>query len=142
MSGHTHSIMMRYAQGTQLQRGHSQIKLWTHLTQMQIEYSSPAVVDGVVYFGSNDNRVRAVNASTGHEIWSFLTGNSVESSCTVVNGVVYFGSHDHNVYALDSATGTKIWNFTTKDEVYSTPAVVDGVVYVGSNDKTCTLWTR
>ena len=109
--------------------------LWTHLTQMQIEYSSPAVVDGVAYFGSNDHQVRAVNASTVNKIWSYLTGNSVESSCTVTDGVVYFGSHDHNVYALDAVTGNKIWNFTTRGEVYSTPAVVDGVVYVGSNDK-------
>jgi len=105
--------------------------IWTHLTQMQIEYSSPAVVDGVVYFGSNDHRVRAVNASTGDIMWSYLTGNSVESSCTVTYGIVYFGSHDHNVYALDALTGDKVWNFTTKGEVYSTPAVVDGVVYVG-----------
>jgi outer membrane protein assembly factor BamB len=108
--------------------------LWSYLTENDIEYPSPAVVDGVAYFGSNDYRVHAVNASTGSKIWSYLTGSSVESSCTVADGIVYFGSDDNNVYALDATTGGKIWNFTTKGDVYSTPAVVDGVVYVGSTD--------
>lgn len=108
--------------------------LWAFSAQMDIEYSSPAIVDDVVYFGSNDRRVYAVNATTGEKIWSYLTGGSVESSCTVVDGVVYFGSHDDNVYAVDAITGKKVWSYSTNGDVYSTPAVVDGVLYVGSTD--------
>jgi outer membrane protein assembly factor BamB len=108
--------------------------LWIYLTKMTIEYPSPAVVDGVAYFGSNDGRLYAVDATKGNKIWSYQTDNRVESSCTVSNGVVYFGSSDYNVYALDAATGGKIWSFTTEGEVYSAPAVIDGVVYIGSND--------
>ena len=33
--------------------------------------SSPTVVDGVVYFGSRDFNIYAVDADTGEEIWSF-----------------------------------------------------------------------
>jgi hypothetical protein len=60
--------------------------LWVYATEMTIEYPSPAVVDSVAYFGSNDGRLYAVNASTGSKIWSYQTGNMVESSCTVVGG--------------------------------------------------------
>ena len=108
--------------------------LWIYSTQMTIEYPSPAVVGGVAYFGSNDGRLYAVDVATGNKIWSYQTGNRVESSCTVADGVVFFGSSDCNVYALDVATGSKIWSFTTEGDVYSAPAVVGGVVYIGSND--------
>ena len=96
--------------------------------------TSPAVANGVVYVGSNDNNVYALNAATGAKLWSFTTGNFVYSSPAVADGVVYVGSVDNNVYALNAATGAKLWSFTTGSYVYSSPAVADGVVYVGSND--------
>ena len=96
--------------------------------------SSPAVANGVVYVGSDDNKVYALNAATGIKIWSYSTGGSVVSSPAVVNGVVYVGSEDDNVYALNAATGVKIWSYETGDEVDSSPAVVNGIVYIGSDD--------
>ena len=57
-------------------------------------FSSPAVANGVVYFGSDDN-VYALNASTGAKLWSYAT-EAVDSSPAVANGVVYFGSDDDN----------------------------------------------
>ncbi|MGP8133891.1 MAG: PQQ-binding-like beta-propeller repeat protein [Halobacteriota archaeon] len=94
--------------------------------------SSPAVVNGVVYVGSADNIVYALNATTGTKLWNYTTGGNVESSPAVANGVVYVGSDDNNVYALNATTGAKLWNYTTDSYVYSSPAVVNGVVYVGS----------
>ena len=76
--------------------------------------SSPAVVNGVVYIGSDDGNVYALNASTGAMLWSFTTGGRVESSPTVVNGVVYIGSDDDNVYALNASTGNKLWTLYSR----------------------------
>ena len=97
-------------------------------------YSSPAVVDGVVYVGSKDNNVYAIDAATGSERWRFATGSDVYSSPAVVDGVVYVGSWDESVYAIDAATGSERWRFATGSYVRSSPAVVDGVAYVGSYD--------
>ena len=77
--------------------------------------SSPAVVNGVVYVGSDDNKMYALNAATGTKEWSYSTGGSVVSSPAVVNGVVYFGSEDDYVYALNAATGVKEWSYQTGD---------------------------
>jgi serine/threonine-protein kinase len=88
----------------------------------------------VVYVGSDDSNVYALNAATGAKVWNYTTGSVVISSPAVVNGVVYVGSHDGNVYALNAATGVRLWNYTTGNAVYSSPAVVNGVVYVGSED--------
>jgi outer membrane protein assembly factor BamB len=97
--------------------------------------SAPAVVNEVVYFGSGDGNVYALNAITGGTLWSFPTGDRVLSSPAVANGVVYIGSFDHDVYALNAGTGAKLWSYTTGGAVEgSSPAVANGVVYIGSDD--------
>ena len=67
--------------------------------------SSPAVANGVMYVGSDDHKVYALDAATGATKWTITTGDSVRSSPAVSNGVMYVGSGDHKVYALDAATG-------------------------------------
>ena len=65
--------------------------------------SSPAVSNGVVYVGSEDNNLYAIDAVTGKEKWRFETGSYVDSSPAVSNGVVYVGSADGNLYAIGGA---------------------------------------
>jgi len=44
---------------------------WRHkIGSVRFSSSSPAVVNGVVYVGSADENVYALNASTGAELWS------------------------------------------------------------------------
>jgi outer membrane protein assembly factor BamB len=72
---------------------------WQYTTGLYV-LSSPAVANGVVYVGSDDDNVYALNASTGALVWKYTTGNFVFSSPAVANGVVYVGSSDDNVYAF------------------------------------------
>jgi outer membrane protein assembly factor BamB len=106
---------------------------WSYATGSCV-LSSPAVVNGMVYVGSNDGSVYCLNGSSGAFVWSYLTGGAVSSSPAVANGMVYVGSDDDNVYALNAATGASVWNYTTGGHVDSSPAVADGAVYVGSAD--------
>lgn len=108
--------------------------LWNYTTSEAVR-SSPAVVDGVVYVGSNDHKVYALNAANGASLWNYTTGEPVESSPAVVDGIVYVGSNDNKTYALNATTGALIWNYTTGRYVTSSPTVVGGSVYVGSYDK-------
>ena len=106
---------------------------WSLQTGGEI-HSSPAVVDGVVYFGSHDYNFYAVDAATGKIRWEFQTGSFINSSPAVVNGIVYFGSNDGYFYALDAVTGRELWAFKTLYAVESSPAVADGRVYFGGDD--------
>lgn len=104
--------------------------------------SSPAIADGVVYFGSGDHNVYALDAATGSLKWSFSTGNVVHASPAVVDGVVYVGSWDRNMYALDSRSGKELWRFQTGNDtttynqigIASSAAVADGIVFFGCRD--------
>jgi serine/threonine-protein kinase len=101
------------------------------------------VVDGVVYVGSTDRYVYALEAATGEEIWRSPAGSLAETSPAVVGGVVYIASvegaiindsDDGYVYALDAATGEELWHFQMGEVVFASPVVVDGVVYIGDWD--------
>jgi len=81
------------------------------------------------------------DASNGVEaIWTFETGDEIDSPPAVADGVVYCGyshgdsysGHKGSVYALVAEDGTKRWQFEIDGYTSSTPVVVDGVVYVGS----------
>ena len=111
--------------------------LWNYTTGAAVR-TSPAVFNGMLYVGSDDGNVYALNATTGAKLWNFTTGGVVESSPAVATGVpnalVYVGSDDDNVYALNAGTGAVVWKFTTGGPVATSPAVVGGVVYVTSAD--------
>ncbi len=97
--------------------------------------SSPAVADGIVYIGSQDGRLYALDAHSGEKLWDFKTKPVIKSSPAVADGVVYFGASDWYVYALDAVTGEKLWDFETEGPVVSSPVVANGIVYIGSGSK-------
>jgi len=63
------------------------------------------VANGVVYVGSHDGNLYALDANSGAERWHFPTKALVGSSPTVGDGVVYFGSDDGGLYAVRTPPG-------------------------------------
>lgn len=93
--------------------------------------------DTVVYVGSQANRLHAVSALDGTELWAFRTRllGSVESSPAVAaDGTVYFGANDGRLYAV-RPDGTLKWRFKTLGRVRSSPTIAaEGTVVFGSDD--------
>jgi PGF-pre-PGF domain-containing protein len=115
-------------------------ELW-NTTKGNSVSSSPAMGIGILYYGTGDGTVYALDLpgntfdpDTGMKRWAVDVGEAVAGSPAVSDGIVYVGSTDGNVYALDTDTGTQRWNYSTGGSVLSSPAVVDGTVYVGSDD--------
>jgi outer membrane protein assembly factor BamB len=94
--------------------------------------SSPAIVDGVVYFGCRDFNVYAVDAATGQEKWKYKI-TWVNASAAVVDGSVYFGTSIPAFFiALDARTGKERFKFDAHTPVFSSPAIAGGLAYFGS----------
>jgi outer membrane protein assembly factor BamB len=96
----------------------------------------------VVYIGSSDGNLYALNANTGEKLWNYATGGG-PTSPAVANGVVYIGadvpgccgeSEGENLYALNASTGVKLWSFRprTKSGAGISPAVANGMVFFGN----------
>lgn len=87
---------------------------WSYATSGAI-VSSPAVdtTAKVVYAGSGDAYVYALNTDDGSLKWQYQTGGAVATSPAVAaNGTVYIGSDDTYVYAINP-DGSLKWKYQT-----------------------------
>lgn len=89
--------------------------------------------NAIVFVGSDDDYVYAIDAVTGTQKWKFKTGEDVVSSPAYANGKIFVGSNDNNVYAINAQNGDTAWMYNTGADVwYACPLVINDVVYVGS----------
>jgi outer membrane protein assembly factor BamB len=117
--------------------------LWKFPTNGAVT-SSPSVVDNIVYFGSQDKNIYAVNAWSGTLVWNFTTLIGIQSSPAIADGKVCTGGEDGYVYCLDAYKGKLLWKtFVNGNQpitsgaavmLRSSPAIVSGKVYIGSLD--------
>lgn len=81
--------------------------------------ATPLAIDGVIYYIAANNRVFAVDAKTGKELWHYYTElepvtskvlfASYNRGVAVGLGKVFFGTLDGRVIALDMTSGKKLW---------------------------------
>lgn len=108
---------------------------WTYEAGESIE-SSAAIVDGVVYVGSQAGELIALELATGKLKWKYTMKAGIgESSPAVADGVVYVGDTGGIFHAVDAATGKRVWTFKTEMEIKASPVVIDGKVLIGSYDE-------
>ena len=107
--------------------------------------SSPLLVHNVLYFGSWDHHVYALdvrNRKRPRLLWKFKADDEVNSSPAYSNGLIYFGTNSGSVYAVTSWTGRFRWRaqsfarFGHREYFYATPTVAYGRVYIGNTDGT------
>ncbi len=99
--------------------------------------SSLLLVKGVLYFGSWDHHVYALNAKTHKVLWSYATDAEVNTSAAYASGTVYIATDGGTLYALNARTGKLRWQFDGgREYFYATPTVAYGRVYIGNTDGT------
>lgn len=88
---------------------------WKYKTQGKI-FSSPLAKNGLVYIGSADGGLYAIDEKSGNLKWKFKTAGAIHSSPSLLNNILYFGSFDGHYYAINALTGTLVWKFRTGGE--------------------------
>jgi outer membrane protein assembly factor BamB len=89
--------------------------LWTFKTDDAIE-GAVAVKGGVVYAGSMDENLYAVDLASGKRRWKYK-GGPFRAGPAVRGGSVYAGDLDGVLHCVDAAKGTKVWAFEAGAEV-------------------------
>ena len=115
--------------------------LWQYDTGTEDELLivSPTVVEGVLYAGSDENRVYAFDAVTGKLFWSFESKNDLRLPFLVAGGVV-FVEDLRSLHALDASTGELLWrseasHFSVSEAIiYQGTGTADGGLEVSAID--------
>jgi outer membrane protein assembly factor BamB len=102
--------------------------------------SSPLLVNGVLYFGTFDDRLYALDAETAEPRWTFKAGDDVKGGPVLYRGTIYFGAYDGKVYAVDARNGRRRWVASAQGGLrgagnfYGTPAAAYGRIFIGNTD--------
>lgn len=93
---------------------------------------TPALSDGVVFFGALNSTFYAIDADTGAELWHVETEGWIWGGPLVHGDTVFFGDMAGTVYALNTKDGSERWAFEAGGGVRVTPVLVDGELYFGA----------
>ena len=124
------------------------IPVWTFQTgKLDGGFScTPLVADGVMYITSPFNRVFAIDAVTGKEIWHYYYSVPKEfgliygpwnRGVALGYGLVFMGTIDNSLVALDAKTGAEVWKVNIENmkqcdcNITGAPLVVKNKVVVG-----------
>lgn len=112
--------------------------------EMPLE-TSPLIVDGFMFITVPPNRVEALDAKTGEQLWSYnrnlpagLTSwyGFVNRGLAVLGKTLFFGTLDAHLVALDIRTGVVLWDSEIADyrqgyNITSAPLALKNLVITG-----------
>lgn len=101
---------------------------WVFVTEGKI-WSRPIVSEEILYIGSLDHKMYALNKHTGEQLWSFATKGGIVTSGLIVRDVLFFGSLDSVFYALDKKTGVLLDTYEEAKGWYWSNPIADSGDY-------------
>ena len=102
-------------------------------------WSSPAVDGNMIYFGSEDGKLYAINTSLSLPSlkWTFTTNGRIRCPPVAYGDMIIFGSYwnDHSIFAINKTNGEMIWKYQLDNQysIEQSIAVDSGVAYFTPN---------
>lgn len=122
------------SQATQFFQDQSHSPLWTFKCEDEIR-GTPTFHDGVVYIGSYDHNLYALNATNGEFIWKYAADGGIVSKPAIHESKAYFGSTDQYIHCVSIRKGKMVWKQDTDGAIYSSPYIAEGHLFIGSDDE-------
>ncbi len=109
---------------------------WSDFTQGTLAASPLLTADGQLFIGGFDGYLRAYDAGSGAEQWTFGARDHIYASPGMLpDGTLIQPAADGTIYALAPADGSVVWAFDTREPIRSSPAIdADGTIYLGSGE--------
>ena len=94
----------------------------------------PVLADGVIYVGSGDGSLHAVNAASGQRVWRFEGKGKIRTDAIVDGQRIICASLGDFVYAVDRQTGKQLWEKNTYGPHTSSPVLIGDKLIVGNRN--------
>lgn len=109
-------------------------EVWKYDSTQYGVWSAPVIANGVLYFGSLDHFLYALDPATGTFKGKIDLGGAIGATPLVVDTTLYVGTFENKFLAVSifNPTEMKIVNtLVTEGWVWATPVLQDGVLYFG-----------
>ena len=92
------------------------------------------IEDDIIYTGTSNNQIIAVNRNDGTVLWETTTENAIWSPPASLDGTIFVSSIDRNIYAVNQSDGSIKWTHTLNGAGAGSPVVSADQqrVYAGS----------
>lgn len=94
----------------------------------------PVIRNSILYLGSDDKNVYAINSHTGKLIWRFHTEGCISSQPIIRDDFLYATSTDGYLYKLQLLNGQMIWKKKVGPLVLSRIYINHSNIYVANNN--------
>jgi outer membrane protein assembly factor BamB/tRNA A-37 threonylcarbamoyl transferase component Bud32 len=108
--------------------------VWSFASEEEIR-NNPVVHNGMVFFGSYDSNLYALEAQKGEFLWKAPTTGGVCTVPSIADRAVVVGSEDGMLYAFDIDHGNQLWNYRTSGPVRSSARYYSPMIFFGSDDQ-------
>ncbi len=95
---------------------------------------TPTFNNGMVFVGSYDNNLYALEADSGQFAWKYATDGGIVTKPSVYEGNVYVGSEDKRLHVVSLRSGKINWTYFSDGPIRSSPIIAEGHVFFGSDD--------
>lgn len=108
-------------------------RVWKH--DLRFTPSSPVFASAShVYYGSWDDRLRAVDKEKKTITWEHVTKGDIVAGGAEKDPTIFFVSEDGKAYCADASRGTVRWEYEAHGPFSATPFFYKNRLYVGCRD--------
>ncbi len=116
-------------------------RMWTYDAERDdVYFAAPAMSEKHVVFGASDGRVRAIDKSSGQEVWSQDVDAAITAAPLLTDRVAYVGTMHGKLIALDRKSGTNVWEYELGGRVKSAFAASGRSLVVLAEPRTAYLF--
>lgn len=112
---------------------------WKYPKDSAIDFSNSALElsDGVLYLGSKNGYIYAVDSQRGQELWKLKLGVEPLSYLVISQETLYVGTLDGYIWAIDIRTKQEKWKFKIENfekDFFIEPIVVNNVICLNNKN--------
>ncbi|EMA26510.1 Pyrrolo-quinoline quinone [Haloarcula argentinensis DSM 12282] len=114
---------------------------WQRSPSPDIERSTPVIEDGILYLGSSEGDLLALNTDDGANVWRRSLGSDSVGPVAVADGTLFLPGPEGALIALTASNGHEEWRRSVGTNLSGPPVVAGDLVYVAAGHTLYTFHT-
>jgi serine/threonine protein kinase len=101
--------------------------IWSFQMQGAVD-GSPIIHNGIIYVGSRDQRLYALDGQKQRKLWHYDAGAPLRSTPTLHGDTLFFGDDDGTMHAVQSSGGRGRWRVPLRGKIFASAAAGAGLI--------------